>query len=64
MRDHDLSSIEGLPRWGASEIKNKFADFVRQVRGSGVVAITRHSTHSTDANVAMLFGEMRPLLVA
>ena len=39
-----LISIDDLPRQNASQVKNKWGEVVRQVRQSGSVAITNHSS--------------------
>lgn len=39
----ELPNIQELPRQNASQVKNKWADLVRQVRQSGSVAVTNHS---------------------
>lgn len=39
-----LPSLEDLPRHSASHVKNRWGDVVRQVRESGSVAITSHSS--------------------
>lgn len=40
----ELPNIQDLPRQNASQVKNKWGDVLRQVRQSGSVAITNHST--------------------
>ena len=39
-----LINLEDLPRQNASQVKNKWGEVVRQVRQSGSVAITNHSS--------------------
>jgi len=39
-----LPKLEDLPRQTASDVKNKWREVVREVRESGSVAITNHST--------------------
>jgi prevent-host-death family protein len=40
----ELPRLEDLPRQSASNVKNKWRDVVREVRESGSVAITNHSS--------------------
>jgi len=40
----ELPTLDQLPRQTASNVKNKWRDVVRQVRETGSVAITTHST--------------------
>ncbi|MEK0363001.1 type II toxin-antitoxin system prevent-host-death family antitoxin [Pseudomonas sp. CBC3] len=40
----ELPDIQDLPRQNASQVKNKWGEVLRQVRQSGSVAITNHST--------------------
>ena len=39
----ELLDLASLPRQSATQVKNKWADVVRQVREMGSVAITNHS---------------------
>ncbi len=39
-----LPTLEELPRHTASHVKNRWGEVVRQVRESGSVAVTSHST--------------------
>ena len=43
MDTDDLPRIENLPQRNATQVKNKWADLVREVRASGSVAVTRHN---------------------
>jgi hypothetical protein len=38
----DLPRIEDLPQRNATQVKNKWADLVREVRAAGSVAVTHH----------------------
>ena len=40
----ELPRLEDLPRQTASDVKNKWREVVREVRESGSVAITNHSS--------------------
>ena len=40
----ELPKLEDLPRQTASDVKNKWREVVREVRESGSVAITNHSS--------------------
>lgn len=40
----ELPKLEDLPRQTASDVKNKWREVVREVRASGSVAITNHSS--------------------
>lgn len=42
MCEDDLPRVEDLPRRGATDVKSKFAEVMREVRKRGVVAITHH----------------------
>lgn len=39
----DLPRVENLPQRNATQVKNKWADLVREVRAAGSVAITQHN---------------------
>jgi prevent-host-death family protein len=43
MLSDDLPRIENLPRRNATQVKNKWADLVREVRAVGSVAVTQHN---------------------
>ena len=38
----DLPRIEDLPQRNATQVKNRWADLVREVRAAGSVAVTQH----------------------
>lgn len=40
----DLPKLDDLPRQSASDVKNKWREVLREVRQSGSVAITNHSS--------------------
>jgi prevent-host-death family protein len=40
----ELPALDALPRQTASDVKNRWREVVREVRQSGSVAITNHST--------------------
>lgn len=40
----DLPKLEDLPRQTASDVKNKWREVMREVRESGSIAITNHSS--------------------
>lgn len=40
----ELPRLDQLPRQSASHVKNKWRDVLREVRATGSVAITNHST--------------------
>lgn len=40
----ELPNLEDLPRQTASDVKNKWREVVREVRATGSVAITNHSS--------------------
>jgi hypothetical protein len=42
MTADDLPRIEDLPQRTATQVKNKWADLVRDVRAAGGVAVTQH----------------------
>ena len=42
MCEDDLQHIEDLPRRTVADVKSNFADVMREVRKTGVVAITSH----------------------
>ena len=56
----ELPQLEDLPRQTASDVKNKWRDVVREVRASGSVAITNHSS----VEVVMLDAEAYRQLAA
>ena len=42
MSADDLRQIEDLPQRTATQVKNRWADLVREVRVAGSVAVTQH----------------------
>jgi prevent-host-death family protein len=58
MRKDDLPRIEDLPRRSATDVKNRFAKLVNEVRATGVVAVTQRGKVEMVAMDAAIYRKM------